>query len=199
MNSIYIYGASGHGLVVAEIAIACGYDDIIFIDDGENSFPTFEHIKRTNYIPIALGVGNNSMRAKLFEKVKSNGFMIATLIHPKSIISISATIGQGTVVLPNVVVNAKAMVGHGVILNTGCIIEHECIINDFSHISPNVALAGNVQVGKYTHIGIGSNIIQAIEIGHNTILGAGSIVVKNIGSFKKAYGNPCKEIENIDE
>ena len=33
-KNIYIYGASGHGLVVADIARACGYDDSIFVDDG---------------------------------------------------------------------------------------------------------------------------------------------------------------------
>ncbi len=32
-KSIYIYGASGHGLVVADIARACGYDDVVFVDD----------------------------------------------------------------------------------------------------------------------------------------------------------------------
>ena len=41
MKSIYIYGASGHGLVVADIAKVCGYDNIIFIDDGENEYLTF--------------------------------------------------------------------------------------------------------------------------------------------------------------
>ena len=35
-KSIYIYGASGHGLVVADIARNNGYDNIIFIDDGNN-------------------------------------------------------------------------------------------------------------------------------------------------------------------
>ena len=28
-KSIYIYGASGHGLVVADIAQACGYEDTL--------------------------------------------------------------------------------------------------------------------------------------------------------------------------
>jgi len=37
---IYIYGASGHGLVVADIAKSAGYGDIIFIDDGDNEHPT---------------------------------------------------------------------------------------------------------------------------------------------------------------
>ena len=196
-KSIYIYGASGHGLVVADIARACGYNDIIFIDDGDNKYPTFDNIKELNHIPIAFGIGSNCIRAKLFEKVQKCGFEIVSLIHPSSIISSSVTIGKGTVVMPNVVVNAKATIGDGVILNTSCVVEHECIIDDFVHISPNVALAGDVKVGKYTHIGISSNVIQGIIIGNNTVIGAGSTVVKNIGNFKKAYGNPCREIEDI--
>lgn len=199
MKSIYIYGASGHGLVVADIARVCGYDNIIFIDDGENEYLTFEDIKNNNSIPITFGIGSNSIRAKLFEKVKNSSFKIVSLIHPSSIISLSATIGYGTVVMPNVVVNAKAVIGDGVILNTASIIEHECYIEDFVHISPNVAFAGNVTVCKLTHVGIGSNVIQGITIGNNTIIGAGSNVVKNIGNFKKAYGNPCREIKDINE
>lgn len=196
-KSIYIYGASGHGLVVADIASSCGYDDVIFVDDGENEYTTFEDIKREKHIPITFGIGNNTIRAKLFEKVQNSGFEIVSLIHPSVTISPSVTIGKGTVIMPNVVVNAKATIGDGVILNSSCVIEHECIIDDFVHISPNVALAGDVKVGKFTHIGIGSNVIQGIIIENNTVIGAGSTVVKDIGNFKKAYGNPCREIEGI--
>lgn len=197
MKSIYIYGASGHGLVVADIARACGYGNIIFIDDGDNDYLTFDEIKNNKNIPIVLAIGSNHIRAMLFEKVENSGFEVVTLIHPSSLVSLSASIGKGTVIMPNVVVNANAIVGKGTILNTSCIVEHECIIDDFVHISPNVALAGNVRVGKLTHIGIGSNVIQGIIIGNNAIIGAGSTVVKNIGNFKKAYGNPCREIEDI--
>ncbi|WP_404320077.1 acetyltransferase [Malaciobacter canalis] len=197
MKAIYIYGASGHGLVVADIARACGYDNIIFVDDGDNEYPSFEDIKRTSGIPVAFGIGSNNIRAKLFEKVQNSGFEIVSLIHPSAIISSSATIGKGTVIMPNVVLNAKAIIGDGVILNSSCVVEHECVIDDFVHISPKVALAGDVRVGKYTHIGIGSNVIQGIIIGNHTVIGAGSTVVKNIGNFKKAYGNPCREIEDI--
>lgn len=197
MKSIYIYGASGHGLVVADIAFACGYEEIIFIDDGDNEYPNFEDIKNKNSIPISFGIGNNKIRANLLEKVKQNGFDIVTLVHPSSVISLSATIEVGTVVMPNVVINAEAKIGNGVILNSGCIVEHECLIEDFVHISPNVALAGSVEVGEFTQVGIGTFVIQGKIIGSNCIIGAGSIVVKNISNFKKAYGNPCKEIEDI--
>ena len=193
-KKVYIYGASGHGLVVADIAMACGYEEIIFIDDGENNYPRFEDIKNNTHIPIALGIGNNTIRAKLFEKVKNSGFEIVSLIHPSSIISLSVEIGEGTVVMPNVVVNAKATIGKAAILNTSCIVEHECNIEDFVHISPNVALGGAVEVGDFTHIGIGSSIIQCLIIGKNVIVGAGSTVIKNIEDNKKAVGVPAKEI-----
>ena len=199
-KSIYIYGASGHGLVVADIAKSCGYEDIVFLDDDKSKgFLTFDDIKENRDYHIAFGIGNNQIREKLYKKVKENGFSTPTLIHPSSIISPSARIEEGTVVMPNVVVNAKAYIGKCVILNSSCVVEHESIIGDFVHISPKVSIAGDVKIGDFTHIGIGSSIIQCLEIGKNSIIGAGSVVVKNIRDFKKAYGNPCKEIGNIDE
>ncbi len=197
-KNIYIYGASGHGLVVADVAKSCGYEDIVFLDDDNSKgFLTFDDIKENRDYHIAFGIGNNQIREKLYKKVKENGFFTPILIHPSSIISSSARIEEGTVVMPNVVVNAKACIGKGVILNTSCVIEHECTIEDFVHISPKVALAGDVKIGESTHIGIGSTVIQCLNIGRNSVVGAGSVVVKNIGDFKKAYGNPCKEIGDI--
>ena len=199
-KSIYIYGASGHGLVVADVAKSCGYENIVFLDDDKSKgFLTFEDIKENRDYHIAFGIGNNQIREKLYKKVRENGFAIPTLIHPSSIISSSARIEEGTVVMPNVVVNAKVYIGKCAILNSSCVVEHECMIGDFVHISPKVSIAGDVRIGDFTHIGIGSSIIQCLEIGKNSIIGAGSVVVKNIPDFKKAYGNPCKEIGNIDE
>ena len=199
-KSIYIYGASGHGLVVADVAKSCGYENIVFLDDDKSKgFLTFDDIKENRDYHISFGIGNNQIREKLYKKVKENGFFTPTLIHPSSIISSSAKIEEGTVVMPNVVVNAKAYIGKCVILNSSCVVEHESIIGDFVHISPKVAIAGDVKIGDFTHIGIGSSVIQCLEIGKNSIVGAGSIVVKNIADFKKVYGNPCKEVGNIDE
>ena len=199
MKSIYIYGASGHGLVVADIARDNGYLNIVFIDDGENRYQSFEEIRTNNSIPIALGIGSNRIRKKLFFKLKEYGFNIPILVHSSSIISSSTKIDEGTVVMPNVVVNSTSIIGKGVILNTSCIIEHENVIKDFSHISPGVNLGGDVKIGQLTHIGIGSSIIQGVSVDENCIIGAGSVVVKNIKNNKKAYGNPCKEIEDINE
>lgn len=197
MDKIYIYGASGHGLVVADIALSCGYKEIIFIDDGKLEYQKFEDIHKDYKTPIIIGIGDNKTRAKLQQKVKQEGFVVATLVHPSAIISSSITLGEGMVIMPNVVINAKASIGDGVILNTSCVIEHECKIGNFVHISPSVALAGNVQVGDFTHIGIGSSVIHGLNIGNDCIIGAGSVVVQNIDNKRLAYGNPCKVIKEI--
>lgn len=199
-NSIYIYGASGHGLVVADVAKSCGYENIVFLDDDKSKgFLAFDDIKENRDYHIAFGIGNNQIREKLYKKVRENGFAIPILIHPSSIISPSARIEEGTVVMPNVVVNAKVYIGKCAILNSSCVVEHESIIGDFVHISPKVAIAGDVKIGDFTHIGIGSSVIQCLNIGKNSIIGAGSVVVKNIADFKKAYGNPCKEVGSVNE
>jgi UDP-N-acetylbacillosamine N-acetyltransferase len=197
-KSIYIYGASGHGLVVADIAKCCGYEEIIFLDDDKNKgYKTFEEIKENKNFHIAFGIGNNQIRARLYNKVKNYSFHLPILIHPSSIISLSVKIEEGTVVMPNVVVNSKATIGNGVILNSSCVVEHDCMIDDFVHISPKVALAGNVKVGEYSHIGIGSNVIQCLNIGKNVVVGGGSTVIRNINDNQKVVGVPAQLISSI--
>lgn len=199
MDKLYIYGSGGHALVVKDIALRCGYKDIELIDDLNKNFKSFEDIKHNTYVPFFIAIGDNKTRQKLFKKVKNNNFQIINLIDPSSILSNNISIKKGVLIMPNVVINAKAKIGDGVILNTACIIEHENIIEDFVHISPNVALAGNVTIKQNTHIGIGSSCIQGLNIGQNSIIGAGSVIVKDIPNSVKAYGNPCKVIEEIDE
>ena len=194
MKRIYIYGAGGHGSVVADIADACGYEEVIFIDDGDDKYRTFEEIKKDCNIPLALGIGNNKTREKIFKKVQTYGFNVVSLIHPSAVVSRNVVIGKGTVVMPQVVINAKSRIGEGVILNSGCIVEHDNTIEDFVHISPGVALAGNVSVGKYTHIGIGARAIHGIDIGCDVTVGAGAVVIRDIPDRQKVVGVPAKKI-----
>jgi len=194
-TKLFIYGASGHGKVVADIAKNNGFKKIIFVDDGDNQYSTFEDIKTQNNIPIALGIGDNVIRKKIFKKLERYNFNIITLIHSSAIISCSSKIGKGSVIMPNVVVNANSVIGKGVILNTACIIEHDNLIKKFVHISPNVSLAGNVTIGKNSHIGIGSSVIQNVNINKNSIIGAGSVVINNVKSCSTAIGVPAKIIK----
>ncbi len=194
---VYIYGASGHGKVVYDTAKRAGMIIVGFIDDDERKRELFGlSVKRFSDIKkpciIALGIGNNRIRKNIYDKIKSNGLEVATIIDPSAVLSNFVDIGEGTVVFVNCVINNSAKIGKGCIINTSAIVEHDCEIGDFSHISPNAALAGGVTVGNYTQIGIGACVRENISIGNNVIVGAGSVVVKNIPDNVVVVGNPAK-------
>ena len=192
-KKIYIYGASGHGLVVADIARSNGYDEIVFLDDASE----FRFSPELEKADIIIAIGENKTRQKISQKVEAAGFKIVNLIHKSAVVSESAVIEKGVVVMPNATINAKACIKEGAIINSGAVIEHECVIGKFAHISPNAALAGNVRVGEFTHVGIGSSVIQGISIGNSCIIGAGSVVVRDIKDGTKAYGVPACERAKI--
>ncbi|MDF1881432.1 acetyltransferase [Sulfurimonas sp. MAG313] len=194
IRKIAIYGKSGHGKVLADIARAMGYTEIIWVDDNadKDAHTFLVYLEFYHEVPIALGIGNNLVRKKVMEKFLSHGLTVATLIHPSAVISPSVEMGKGSVVMANVVVNADARVGKATILNTSCVVEHDNTIEDFVHLSPNVSLAGNVTVKKYTHVGIGTSVIQGVIIGENSIVGAGSVVIKDVKDNVTVYGVPVK-------
>lgn len=191
-TSLYIYGNGGHAKVVADIARANGYDNLIFLDD--NSDMKFNSNLPKH--PIIIAIGNALIRQKLQNLVLSRGFELITLIHPTAVIGSDVTIGNGSVVMPGAIINAKSTIGNGVIINSGAIIEHECTIGDFAHICPGVAIAGGTLVGERSWIGIGSSVIQNITIKPDITIGAGSVVVKDILEGSLAYGNPCRVVKS---
>ena len=149
MKQLLIIGAGGHGQVVKEIAEACGYVIIDFLDDNApnavgkiNDAP----YKAANYDGVIVGIGNNAIRRSITEQLeKVEGINNATLIHPTAFVSSSAIIGKGTVVEPHAIINAKSTIGEGCIISVGAIVDHDCSIGPFSHINAGaVCMAGSI-------------------------------------------------------
>lgn len=199
-TEIFIYGASGHGKVIADI-IGCSdnYTLAGWIDDN----PTFDTLTWEKFRvlhpqgTVALGIGKNHTRELIAKKVTHAGYAIATLIHPRAVVSPSAQIGEGSVIMPLAIINADARIGEGCIINSGAIVEHDCTLDNYVHISPNVALAGGVHIKENTHIGIGANVIQNITIGSNSIVGAGSVVINDIADNVLSLGIPASVQKTI--
>lgn len=198
---MYLFGASGHGKVVAEIIEANGLKIDAVIDENKTKLYLLDyqviHSIPEEEIEIVLSVGNNLNRKKIVERFQN--FIYRTLIHPCTQISTRTGLGKGTVVMAGVTINAETNIGNHCIINTNAVIEHECEISDFVHIGPNVALAGNISVGEGTQVGIGANIIQGIKIGKWCTIGAGAIIIRDVPDGAVVVGNPGRIIrtENI--
>lgn len=196
---MFIYGASGHGKVVLEIAEISGKSVDFFVDDNLD-FMRVRDISVIWEIPEyaiqgILAIGSNKIRKRLAEMLSNKEFV--TLIHPKATISKSASLGAGTVVMAGATLNADVHVGRHVIVNTNASLDHDCILEDFVHISPNVALSGGVRVGEGTHIGVGACVIPGIRIGKWAIIGAGTVIIKDVPDGATVVGNPGREIKRI--
>ncbi|MGV8148990.1 MAG: acetyltransferase [Alkaliphilus sp.] len=205
-NKLLIVGASGHGKVVADVALKMNkWESIAFLDDGENIkasmgievvgkfSDTFEYKNDYNIFPA---IGNNATRETIMKQLETAGASVPILIHPSAIIGEQVELGMGTVVMGGVVINCCTKIGKGCIINTGATIDHDNTIEDYVHISPGANLAGTVKVGKGTWVGIGSAVSNNINIISSCKIGAGAVVVKDINEVGTYAGVPARRVAN---
>lgn len=196
---MYLFGASGHGKVIADIILSSTLNTIeAFIDDNPSErfllkIPVIHSQEKELGLEddCIICVGNNKIRKILSLKIEAN---FIKGIHKKAIISEFSKIGEGTVVMAGAIVNADVEIGKHCIINTGSVVEHDCVIDDYVHLSPNSALAGNVKVGEGTHVGIGACVIQGVKIGKWVTIGAGAVVLKDVPDYVTIVGNPGRII-----
>lgn len=185
-----IYGASGHGKVVADLAHAAGITVTCFADDND-ALDSVDGIMVRHGMtefrePVVIAIGDNATRRRIALRLPAT---FATAIHPTAIVSPRAAIGEGTVVMAGAIVQADATIGRHSIVNTGTSVDHECRIGDFTHLSPHATLCGNVTVGEGTWVGAGATVIQGITIGRWCVVGAGSVITRDIPDCTLVAGN----------
>jgi sugar O-acyltransferase (sialic acid O-acetyltransferase NeuD family) len=211
-----VWGAGGHGKVVADLIRCSGHGIIGFVDADSSKCGTsfaesvvllsesdlFESLNRGRRLPadataLAFGMGDNTVRQAAYERLGS--VRLPTLVHPAAAVAASASIGAGSVVLAGAVVNPDARIGKAVIINSGVIVEHDCVVGDAGHLSPGAVLTGGVQVGRRAWIGAGSIILPEVNIGENTVVGAGAVVTSDLPANCTAAGIPAKVIKKREE
>jgi|SRR5579862_2144234 len=214
MTRLVIWGASGHGLVVADIVRSMGVHEIAGYVDAVNrdrhngpfcgsrilgGIEQLDSLRESGVAELIIAIGDCGARIKAAALARQKGFTLATAIHARATVAPDAVIGEGTVVAAGAVVNPGARIGCNVILNTSCSIDHECAIADGVHVGPGAHLGGRVTVGEGTWVGIGAVARDRIAIGANSIIGAGAVVLKDIPSGVVAYGVPARVIRAIEQ
>ena len=198
----FIFGAGGHGRIVAallrdlRISIEGVFDDNValgtIVGTGEvvGKLADFESFPRRKTI---LGLGDNRMRERF---TTLHGIQSISLIHPRSYVSSTALIGDGTVVLPGAVITESVIIGKYCIINTAASVDHDNVVGDFSHVSVGCTLAGTVRVGQGVLIGAGATVLPGRSIADWSVVGAGAVVTKNVPSGWTVIGIPAKKHGN---
>lgn len=198
VKRLVIIGASGHGKVIADIAVKNGYEEIVFLDDNENikECAGFPVVGKTGQVVEMDGdkivaIGNANIRERIQEGLNN----VVTLIHPDAVVSRRVEIGAGSVVMAGAVINSDVVIGRGCIINTGASVDHDCRLGDYSHVSVGAHVAGTCEIGKRTWIGAGATVSNNVNICGDCMIGAGAVVIKNIDKPGTYVGSPARKIK----
>ena len=202
---IVIVGASGHGLVALEAAVAQGYEVAGFLDSFKPEgleVLGYKVLGRPDNLPALmqehrftagfLAISNNMIRSAVAANVRAIApeFKFVTVVHPTAWVSPSATLGEGTLVLTGAIVHAMCNVGVHSIINTKASLDHESTVGAFASLLPGVTTGGSVTIGDFSCICAGTTISHNVKIGRHTVVGAGSVILKDIPDEVLAYGSP---------
>ena len=197
---IYLFGGSGHGLVILDILQRQGKPVIAFVDDADKppAYGGIPVLKSKDWLPgpgesAIISIGSNAVRRKIAEHLEID---FETAVHPQAVLASSVQIDKGTVVMAGAVMNPFSVIGRHSIINTGAVIDHECRIGDYTHISPHATLCGNVALGDNSWVAAGATVIPNITIGSNVIVGAGSVVIRDVPDNCVVVGNPARIIKS---
>lgn len=201
-KKLIILGFGGHARSVADVALASGYESLVFVDEQARDeemflgFPVlkfFQPADPMDWCAFAAS-GNGLIRKLQTEAIKRHHWHAVSLIAP------SATLGAGSLVNVCVFighhahVGPMAKIGVGSIVNSGAIVEHECEVGEWSHVSINAAMAGRSRMGDFSMLGAGATIIDGVKVTNHVTIGAGGLVHKSIYDPGVYVGVPAKRV-----
>lgn len=206
MTNIVVYGAAGHGRVIADMICAdLRYNFLGFIDnyECESNYRgrgiighelDAETVSKYAIDAVALGIGDNANRIKIAERICSHmkDIKIATLIHPSAVIAATVELGEGSVVFAGAVLQSGAKLGRGCIVNTSASLDHDSEMGDFSALLPGARVAGNVKIGVGAVVCMGACVQNAVTIGNHAVIGAMSLIRGDVPDLAVCYGVPAR-------
>ena len=201
-KEIIIFGAGGHARVVAELALALGYEIGCFLADEISETvvfgrPVLKEIDASVLRPVfAIAIGHNDTRYSIFTRLTKQfpDASFPSLIHPRSMISPSAVIEHGSVIFSGALVGPQSKIDRFVIVNHGAQLDHNNYACEFSSIGPGAVLGGGVTVGNAAVVAMRAAVKHQVNIGSYSILGANSYLDRNLPPNSVAYGNPARII-----
>lgn len=203
-KELILVGGGGHCKSVIEVAESAGYSILGILDMPEEVGKTvlgYKIVGTDDDIPQFVGkaefvitvgfIKNPAIRIRIFDKIKSAGGRLATIVASTARVSKYAEVGEGTVVMHQAFVNAGAKIGCNCIINTFSNIEHDAQVGDQCHISTGTMVNGDCKIGERVFIGSQSALANGITVGDDIIVGAGSLVRKSISTKGIYSGNPA--------
>lgn len=203
-----ILGASGHGKVVADVALESNWSEVVFFDDEWPTKTTCGEWRVVgdsaalmaafgSYQGVVVAIGNCFARATKHSVLRDLRVPLTSIVHSRAYVSPRAELGVGSVLMAQAAVNIGARIGEACIVNTGATVDHDCELGFAVHIAPGAHLSGNVTVGDRAWIGVGACVRQGTRIGADATVGAGAVVIADVPEAVVVYGVPARPSSKV--
>lgn len=204
---LIVFGAGGHGRVVADAALASGAWRGVVASDRNPAAWGGELLPGVTIVPpealadlpqplaLHVAIGNNPVRRKEAQGLRDVA-PLATVIHPRACVAASSRVAPGCLLTAQCVVGPMAVLGEGVIINHGAVVDHDCTIGAWAHIAPGAKLGGAVTVDESALVGAGSTVLRNLHIGADATLGAGAVALADVPAGQAWAGVPARVLDH---
>jgi sugar O-acyltransferase (sialic acid O-acetyltransferase NeuD family) len=200
---LLVFGAGGHGRVVAEAAFLQGLWGNL--QASARSLP----VHQTELLPgvklfdlgtvlqadtaVHIAIGNNAARQTEAHALGLE--RLVTVVHPRACVSAFSHLGAGCFIAAGAVVAPAAKVGVGVIINHGAVVDHDSEIGDFAHIAQRASVCGHAKLGQRVLIGAGAVVLSSVVLVDDVVLSAGSVASGDLLAPGLYSGNPALKLQ----
>lgn len=131
----------------------------------------------------------------------------SAFVHDTAVLIGDVWIGPNCYIGPGAVLRGdfgRIIIGEGSNVQDNCVIHSyphgDMVLEPCAHIGHAAVLHG-CRIGSYAMVGINAVVLDGAEVGQEALLGANSLLTqaKTIAPRMLAYGNPAKEVMELDE
>jgi sugar O-acyltransferase (sialic acid O-acetyltransferase NeuD family) len=206
VKNLIVIGASGMGREIYMFAKLCrGFGSLFtvkgFLDDrphlldGYHGYGpilgTVEEYPIQESDVFVCALGDPQARKKYAELIEKRGGRLQTLLHERTAIYATTTVGEGCIVEPDVHISTDVKIGRCTVVFGFTTIGHDALIGDYCHLGSTTFVGGHVVLGECVTLHPGAKIIPHKRIGAGATIGAGSVVLRDVKPGATVFGVPA--------
>ncbi len=203
MDGWYILGVGNFALEVLNWSLDSGLPKTAFLgflgDESQSAIESTgfrcvpeDEVEFSDATPIVNAISTPSVKRKVCAKLKANGAIFKSVVHPTSVFNAEQS-GEGVLVCPHCVVGPQVILGDFVTLNYHTGIGHETAVGDYVSTAPGVQVGGNSQIGAACYLGMNSCVIDKVQLGDEVVASAGSVIISRLKAGARVSGNPARK------
>jgi sugar O-acyltransferase (sialic acid O-acetyltransferase NeuD family) len=190
---ILVFGSQLFGVVIRSLVEDCGHEFAGFIDDihvGPEVLGGLEAVGRSHppgdfACVNAVGYKNLGARRLVSDRMRSAGYAVPALVHPRAYVAATATVGSGALVMATASIDHRVTIGEDAVIWPSATVSHDTAIGGNTFLSPAAVICGDCRVGRDCFVGAGAVVVSHVTVPDGTF-------VKALTRFNVIPPNPAR-------